>query len=90
MTDKREAANKLAKLFFATDTGSGGNANTDEAKVIKAELGGEAKSLMTMAMTENAGVAGTPRHKLWQFIRDNADIDVYNNYVARCGDYSKI
>lgn len=88
MTDKNEVANKLAKLFFATDAGFGGNASTPEAAKIKAELGSEAKDLIAVAVAENLHM--DLRRKIQLFCKKYGTREVYNQYVAACEPYKEI
>jgi len=88
MTDKNEVANKLAKLFFASDTGYGGNASTPEAAQIKAELAAETKDLVAVAVAEN--LASNLRQKIRLFCKKYATREIYNQYIATCAPYKEI
>lgn len=77
--DKKIAAQKLAKLFFATETG---NKDTAEAKQILVEVGSETKALVGLAVAEK--LHSDLRTSLRLFVKEY-DIDAYNQYITRCG-----
>lgn len=77
--DKQVTAQKLAKLFFATETI---NKESAEAKQILAEVGDEAKALIGAAMAEQLHT--DLRTSLRLFIK-KYNAEAYNQYVARCG-----
>lgn len=77
--DKQVAAQKLAKLFFATETI---HKDSQEAKQILAEIGSETKSLVSLAVAEK--LHADLRTSLRLFVK-KYDTDAYNQYVTRCG-----
>lgn len=77
--DKQIVAQKLAKLFFATETG---NKDTAEAKQILAEVGSETKALVGLAVAEK--LHSDLRTSLRLFVK-KYDTDAYNQYITRCG-----
>lgn len=80
--DKQIAAQKLAKLFFATETGYRPASDIAEANKIKAELGSEAKELIALATAEK--LHSDLRTSLRLFVK-KYDTDAYNQYITRCG-----
>lgn len=77
--DKQVAAEKLAKLFFATETV---NKSTEEARQILAEIGNETAQLVAVAVAEK--LHSDPRTAIRLFVK-KYNTEAYDAYVARCG-----